>query len=176
MPAVQLDGEGGVNDGAGGEAGLPGARALRAPDGLAGADDARAFLPDPFDLETIRSRAALVRSRWRPASGRAAEPGLEELATGRRAVVTAGQQVGLFTGPLLTLAKAAAALSLVRELGRSGEEAGALFWCASEDHDLVEVTRVLLPGPDGPRDAGPDGGPLEANRVPVGGLPVPGGL
>ncbi len=87
-----------------------------------------------------------------------------------RAVITTGQQVGLFTGPLLTAVKSAALLDLRRALGGEGVDADAIFWCASEDHDLVEVTRILLPGPDGPRDLGPDPAPLAANRHPVGPL------
>jgi uncharacterized protein YllA (UPF0747 family) len=36
----------------------------------------------------------------------------------------------------------------------------------------VEVTRLVLPGPDGPVDVGPDATALAANRSPVGTLPV----
>ena len=81
--------------------------------------------------------------------------------------------MGLFTGPLLTTVKAIAAVKLAQELSRSGTEAQAAFWCAAEDHDLVEVTRLVLPEPEGPRDLGPDPAPLGANRAPVGDLPIP---
>lgn len=120
--------------------------------GLATGDpDVRAFLPDPPDLETIANRAA-------------------ELGPG--AVVMTGQQAGLLTGPLLTLVKAVAARSLAAALGARGLEARAVFWCASEDHDLVEVTRLLAPEADGLREFGPAPGTLAANRAPVGGLPI----
>lgn len=145
----------------------------------AGAPEARAFLPDPFDLGTIRARAGELLAPGARA-GSAVPPGLDAglvpFAARERAAVTAGQQVGLFTGPLLTTVKAVAALSLARDLEAAGVAAGALFWCAAEDHDLVEVTRVPLPGPDGPRDFGPEAAPLEANRSPVGRLAVPEGL
>ena len=117
-------------------------------------------LPDPSrpDVASIRSRAEEALSRFR---------GTRD---GRLPVVTTGQQVGLFTGPLLTAVKAAALLDLRRSLESAGCPAEALFWCASEDHDLVEVTRVFLPGTDGPRDVGPDAAPLAWNRRPVGAL------
>jgi bacillithiol biosynthesis cysteine-adding enzyme BshC len=110
------------------------------------------------DITSIRSRAqqALVSC-----------PGVR---SGSSAVVTTGQQVGLFTGPLLTTVKTAALLDLKRCLEAEGLPVEALFWCASEDHDLAEVTRVYLPGPDGPRDLGPEVGPLASNRRPVGAL------
>jgi hypothetical protein len=60
---------------------------------------------------------------------------LDAFARGERAVVVTGQQAGL-SRSLLTLVKAAAALGLANDLSL-----GAVFWCASEDHDLVEATR-----------------------------------
>ncbi len=112
----------------------------------------------PPDVASIQTRAKEVLARS-PGAG-----------NGRRVVVTTGQQVGLFTGPLLTAVKAAALLDLSRSLEEHGVPTDALFWCASEDHDLVEVTRIFLPGPDGPKDVGPDPEPLIANRYPVGRL------
>lgn len=58
-------------------------------------------------------------------------------------VVIAGQQPGLFAGPLLTLAKAAAAVRLARTLRAEGVPAVALFWSASEDHDFAEAARCF---------------------------------
>jgi bacillithiol biosynthesis cysteine-adding enzyme BshC len=110
------------------------------------------------DLPAVLHVAADVRKRF-PHSTSATRP-----------VVTTGQQVGLFTGPLLTLVKAEAVLGLSRDLEAVGVPCDPFFWCASEDHDLVEVTRVLVPGPDGPRDLGPEAPPLAANRSPVGAL------
>ncbi len=101
-----------------------------------------------------------------------ADPRLADLVSGRTAGVTAGQQVGLFGGPLLTLVKALMAVQLSKEVAAGGSPTAPLFWCASEDHDLVEVTRFLLPGDAGPCDAGPDPEPLRANRRPVGGLTI----
>ena len=149
---------------------LPDIPALAA--GLAtGTPDVSPFLPDRPDLATIRGRAGRVLAAFHP---RAREiPGCPpELVSGRSVGVLTGQQVGLFTGPLLTLVKAIAATKLAADLGEERIPSSAVFWCAAEDHDLVEVTRVFLPAVDGPVDVGPDPGPLAGNRHPVGDLPI----
>jgi len=146
---------------------LPGIPALAA--GLAtGTPNVSAFLPDRPDLAAIAERAARVLAafRWRTESSGVA------LASGKHAGVFTGQQAGLFTGPLLTLVKAVASTRLAEDLTAGGVAAAPGFWCASEDHDLVEVTRVVLPGEGGLRDVGPDPGPLAGNRRPVGDLPI----
>lgn len=69
---------------------------------------------------------------------------IEKLRAGARAVVT-GQQVVLFGGPLLTLLKAATAVSRAREATRiTGVEHVPIFWMATEDHDLAEVDQAAL--------------------------------
>ncbi|QNI37920.1 bacillithiol biosynthesis cysteine-adding enzyme BshC [Edaphobacter albus] len=69
---------------------------------------------------------------------------IEKLRAGARAVVT-GQQVVLFGGPLLTLLKAATAISRAREATRiTGVEHVPVFWMATEDHDLAEVDQTAL--------------------------------
>lgn len=61
--------------------------------------------------------------------------------------IVAGQQVGLLTGPLYTFLKAVTAIALARDLRvRTGCDVRSLFWMASEDHDILEVNRVLLGG------------------------------
>jgi bacillithiol biosynthesis cysteine-adding enzyme BshC len=151
---------------------VPGITALAR--GLAtGAPDVSAFLPDRPELGTIAERARAVLSAFRPRSASAgADARLSALARGEAPAVFAGQQAGLFGGPLLTLVKAVAAEKLARDLAAGGAAATPAFWCASEDHDLVEVTRLLLPGPDGPTEVGPEASALAANRSPVGELPV----
>jgi len=150
---------------------VPGIPALAR--GLAtGNPDVRAFLPDRPDLATVRTRAREVRAAFAPRDAKGASPALASLARGERAVVLTGQQAGLFGGPLLTLVKALAAEKLAAELDDAGTPAGAAFWCASEDHDLVEVTRLVLPTPEGSKDFGPEAGPLAGNHRPVGRLPI----
>ena len=69
---------------------------------------------------------------------------IEKLRASARAVVT-GQQVVLFGGPLLTLLKAATAVSRAREATRiTGVEHVPVFWMATEDHDLAEVDQAAL--------------------------------
>lgn len=142
--------------------------------GLAtGTPDVSEFLPRASNLAAVAAQAAAVTRAFRPRTPAAgADPRLAALARGECAGVFTGQQAGLFGGPHLTLAKAVAAEKLAADLAAAGTPASAAFWCASEDHDLVEVTRVVLPTPDGPRDFGPDPAPLASNRAPVGALPI----
>ncbi|MBK8594184.1 MAG: bacillithiol biosynthesis BshC [Holophagales bacterium] len=121
-------------------------------------------------MAAIASREERVLKAFTPRPG--AAPALAALAAGRRAGVFTGQQVGLLTGPLLVAVKALAAVKIAEALAPLGTDLSPVFWCASEDHDLVEVTRVPLPGPDGVEEAGPDPEPLARNRRPVGALPV----
>lgn len=61
--------------------------------------------------------------------------------------VIAGQQAGLLTGPLYTFLKAISIISLAGRLSeQSGRTILPLFWTASEDHDVLEVNRVVLGG------------------------------
>jgi bacillithiol synthase len=151
---------------------VPGIPALAL--GLAtGAPDVSAFLPDRSEVTAIAERSRAVRAAFRPRTvPEETGPRLAALARGEAAAVLTGQQAGLFGGPLLTLVKALAAEKLAADLDAQGTPARAAFWCASEDHDLAEVTRVVLPGPDGPKDFGPDAAALAENLSPVGGLPI----
>jgi bacillithiol biosynthesis cysteine-adding enzyme BshC len=139
---------------------------------LMGRDPAvQAFLPDRWDLETIGARAREVLARFSPRDPARSDPALADLAAGTCVAVVAGQQVGVCGGPLLTLVKALAAVKLAGAL-RGRCPASPLFWCASEDHDLAEITRFSVDGPGGVVDLGPDAASLAANRRPVGALPV----
>jgi bacillithiol biosynthesis cysteine-adding enzyme BshC len=73
---------------------------------------------------------------------------LDRLRRGAGAVVT-GQQVGLFGGPAFSLYKALTAVKLAEEASAAGVDAVPIFWLATSDHDLAEVNRVSIPGPDG---------------------------
>ncbi len=135
-----------------------------------GEPDVTRFLGERATLPAIAARASEVLGAFSPRRG--ADPALGALAAGRRAGVFTGQQAGLLTGPLLTAVKALTAVKIAEALSALGTDLSPVFWCASEDHDLVEVTRVLLPGPDGPEEAGPDAEALSRNRRPVGALPI----
>ena len=59
------------------------------------------------------------------------------------AVVT-GQQVGLFSGPAFTLYKALTAVKLAASLSEQGIRCVPVFWLATEDHDLEEVSHAAV--------------------------------
>jgi len=80
-------------------------------------------------------------------------------------VVVAGQQPGLFGGPLYTLYKALTAISVARDLEKAtGRPVVPIFWVASDDHDFEEVRRTWLI--DGGSE--PEGIEYPADRVPQG--------
>ena len=73
---------------------------------------------------------------------------LDRLA-GKAVAIVTGQQVGLFGGPAYTFYKALSVLRIVEQLRKSGIEAVPIFWMASEDHDLAEISHVSWPTPNG---------------------------
>jgi bacillithiol synthase len=95
-----------------------------------------------------------------------ADVACKRLADPATRVVVAGQQPGLFGGPLMTFAKLVAAARWAAALEAAGEPAVAVFWVATEDHDYAEVASATVLTADGPRsfDLGPDTQPL----LPVG--------
>jgi bacillithiol biosynthesis cysteine-adding enzyme BshC len=65
------------------------------------------------------------------------------------AVVVTGQQVGVFGGPLFAILKALTAVELAAKAEAAGVPTVPVFWLATEDHDLEEVSRVSVPAADG---------------------------
>jgi bacillithiol biosynthesis cysteine-adding enzyme BshC len=127
----------------------------------------------PGPLPELRARAgerAAIASELERANSSYGHPRAHELAAKfadpRTLVVVAGQQAGLFGGPLYTLTKMAGIALVAERLERAGRPAVAAFWVATEDHDFAEVARATLLGPDGPvtLDLGDDPLPL----LPVG--------
>ena len=70
------------------------------------------------------------------------------LRGGASAVVT-GQQVGLFGGPLFSIFKALSTVKLARESTEAGLDCVPIFWLATTDHDLEEISHVSILGADG---------------------------
>jgi len=68
---------------------------------------------------------------------------IERLRRGALAAVT-GQQVGLFGGPLFSIFKALTAVKLAEQASAAGVDCVPVFWLATEDHDLAEVSHVAL--------------------------------
>ena len=91
------------------------------------------------------TRAGVVEVLRQQNENGAADPSvaraIDELAAGAFAVVT-GQQVGLLTGPAYTIYKALACIALARQCSERGLRAVPVFWMATEDHDLAEVSHV----------------------------------
>jgi len=87
--------------------------------------------------------------------------------------VVAGQQPGLFGGPLYTIYKALTAIALARSIeSASGVPVVPIFWLASDDHDFEEIRRAWVsdggPGPlllEVPADAAPAGASVARVRL-----------
>lgn len=101
----------------------------------------RATVPD---ANSERLADELKRQNDAFGAGPAALANIEKLRAGARAVVT-GQQVVLLGGPLLTILKAATAVSRARAATQAtGIDHVPIFWMATEDHDLIEADQVAL--------------------------------
>ena len=96
-----------------------------------GTPDVSRFLGVRASADSIAARAAEVLRAFRPRAG--ADASLAALASGERAAVLTGQQVGLLTGPLLTAVKALATVKVAEDLTTAGTPLAPVFWCASED-------------------------------------------
>ena len=121
------------------------------------------FYAHPPTFESIKHVAATVRpepvarrniaeilrdQNRRFGSDASVEAALDRFASGAVAIVT-GQQVGLFSGPSFTVYKALTALRLAQELNSAGTPAAAIFWLATEDHDLGEINHCFWPSREG---------------------------
>lgn len=124
-------------------------------DYLAGSPAISAFYAGhPLELAAYREKLAEVSRRFdrlareraaaalRPTSPGAAER-LRRFVEEGGAMVTTGQQTGLFTGPLYTVHKILSAIRLAEALERElGVIVLPVFWAASEDHDFAEVNHA----------------------------------
>jgi bacillithiol synthase len=73
---------------------------------------------------------------------------IARLRDGAFALVT-GQQVGLFGGPLFSIFKALSTVKLAQEAREAGLDCVPIFWLATTDHDLDEISHVSVLGPGG---------------------------
>lgn len=98
---------------------------------------------------TSGALAPAIGERWaawldRVGAGAPVRRNLDRLRGGACAVVT-GQQAGILGGPLLTLLKAARAVSLANEIeAASGRPVVPVFWIAGDDHDLDEIHHTFV--------------------------------
>jgi bacillithiol synthase len=123
-----------------------------------------------FDANLRRQATEILREQNRRIGADASvEKSLDRLAEGAVAIVS-GQQVGLFSGPSYTFYKALTALRLADDLTAAGTPAVAVFWLATEDHDLAEVNHCFWPSRAGEEKfelspSGPDGGHVGSLRL-----------
>ncbi len=113
------------------------------------------FVDAPSGAKQWKERANLVRAsllddNWLEAlapafgAGTAASDRLERAAMSGF-VVTAGQQPGLFGGPLYTWWKALSALALADELQElTGMPVAPVFWAATDDSDFAESASTVV--------------------------------
>ena len=90
-----------------------------------------------------RSELADVLTRQNQAFG-CSEPTLaniQRLSEPETFAIVTGQQVGLFSGPAFTLYKALTTVRLAKSLTEQGLPCVPVFWLATEDHDLEEVSQ-----------------------------------
>jgi bacillithiol biosynthesis cysteine-adding enzyme BshC len=104
--------------------------------------DAKDSAMDASDKDALAG--LLERQAVEFGASESAKANIAKLRSGARAVVT-GQQVVLFSGPLLTILKAATVVARAREATvATGVDHVPVFWMATEDHDLEEVNQVSL--------------------------------
>jgi len=90
----------------------------------------------------------LLEQNRRFGCDRSVEDNIKKLREGGCAIVT-GQQIGLFSGPLYTVYKAATAIRLAEELNRKGPDKHVpVFWMECEDHDILEAGHIHILGLD----------------------------
>src|SRR5688500_1869038 len=145
------------------------------------------FYPSAADSHTdIANRAGEVLARYETDRGRLCDA-LELINSGLGAgpeilaniellrkpdtvAVLTGQQTGLFTGPLYSIYKAVSAIRMSECLRGRGIDAVPVFWMATEDHDLEEVSNAFAIGnAGGLAEARIEAGPADGER-PVGGV------
>ena len=93
-----------------------------------------------------RARVAdvLAKQNRRWGAPEAAMEAIERFRQGAVACIS-GQQVAVLGGPLYSVLKAVSAIQMAEELTAQGTPAMAIFWLATEDHDLAEIASATLP-------------------------------
>jgi bacillithiol biosynthesis cysteine-adding enzyme BshC len=117
---------------------------------------ARFFTGRPDDLGAFRAKLDEVRRRFGRAERERAAAAVRPTSPGAAArlarfveeggaMVTTGQQAGLFTGPMYTIHKILTAIRLAQALEEAlGIVVLPVFWSASEDHDFAEANHAYV--------------------------------
>ena len=108
-------------------------------------------------IEYPAARRAAVAEALRSINGDS--PSLELFSQPGTVAILTGQQVGLYGGPAYTLYKALSAIQLAQELNKGGKPAVAIFWLATEDHDVEEIRSAAFWDADITATASSDGRP-----------------
>lgn len=115
---------------------------------------ARFFSGHPADPRAFRDKLDEVRRRFGRAERERAAAAVRPTSPGAAArlarfveeggaMVTTGQQAGLFTGPMYTIHKILTAVRLAQALEEAlGIVVLPVFWSASEDHDFAEANHA----------------------------------
>lgn len=90
------------------------------------------------DRNVLCDALAAINARFDPSPETLAN--IEALRENDTVAVLTGQQAGLFTGPLYSIYKALSAIKMAECLRSRGIKAVPVFWMATEDHDIAEVS------------------------------------
>ena len=95
----------------------------------------------PIPREQLVSILTRQNKRW------SNESPVHQLEDPRALTIVTGQQVGIFGGPLYTLYKAVTAIKLARRLAEQlRRPVVPVFWLEGGDHDIEEVSSLVLQG------------------------------
>lgn len=122
------------------------------PNAVASPLDVAAQVKDVFAGYTVDRSAvcdSLIEINEAAGSSAKTMANIERLRDKDCIAVLTGQQAGLFTGPLYTIYKALSAVKMADALNAKGVKAVPIFWAATEDHDLEEVSAVATIANDG---------------------------
>lgn len=125
--------------------------------------------------EDRRAKVVAALRQQNRSAGDATQENLNLLAQPDTVVVATGQQVGLFGGPVFALFKALTAAKHAAKLREQGISAVAVFWLATEDHDLAEVDHAWLFDAAG-KPCFAAGNAQSAESAPVGSAKLPAGV
>jgi len=131
--------------------------------------DSRSYAAAAKQIAYSDDRRGALVAALRASNGESAS--LNLLARPGTLAVVTGQQVGLFSGPAYTIYKALTAVRLAAQLSEQGIPAVPMFWLATEDHDVAEVSHAFVFGPDHrpiQLSVSADGAP----ERPVGAIPI----
>lgn len=122
------------------------------PNAVASPAEIKSFIPEVIaNYHTDRSALcdAVAEINTKAGAGEKTFENIRMLRKSASVAVVTGQQAGLFTGPLYTIYKALSVVKMAADLREQGIAAVSVFWAATEDHDLEEVSEAFFLGSAG---------------------------